>query len=239
MNKLTYFCFLAVILGANSASAPFITPCKAGDNACYVASAQAAVPFIAVGIPELGIKSLDPMEFDVIKGDQGGLSLTFKDTAVTGMKGCNVDGVKHDLTKGKQSVTIRCTVELNGNYKLDGQLLVLPIKGEGKYKINIRDIVIKASTALSTVDGDDGKKHWNIDNWHFTHQTKTGATFKFENLFNGNKVLAGPVEDFVNTNWREVMHEIAPPIVHAIVARVVEAVSALYKAVPAEELFIA
>ncbi|MBQ5153894.1 hypothetical protein EGM85_11620, partial [Macrococcus caseolyticus] len=215
MNKLTYLCFLAVILGANSASAPFITPCKAGDNACYVASAQAAVPFIAVGIPELGIKSLDPMEFDVIKVDQGGLSLTFKDTAVTGMKGCNVDGVKHDLSKGKQSVTIRCTVELNGDYKLDGQLLVLPIKGEGKYKINIRDIVIKASTALSTVDGDDGKKHWNIDNWHFTHQTKTGATFKFENLFNGNKVLAGPVEDFVNTNWREVMHEIAPPIVHA------------------------
>ena len=34
------------------------------------------------------------------------------------------------------------------------------------------------------------------------------------------------------------MHEIAPPIVKAIVQRTVEAVEALYKAVPAEELFI-
>ncbi|KAH9633811.1 hypothetical protein HF086_005445 [Spodoptera exigua] len=180
---------------------------------------------MAVGIPELGIKSLDPMRFDEIKGDQAGLSLTFKDTTVTGMKGCTVDGVK-------------CSVDLNGDYKLGGQLLVLPIRGEGKYHINIRDIVIKASNALVTVDGADGKKHWHIDNWHFTHQVKTGAVFNFDNLFNGNKILAGPVEDFVNSNWRDVMREIAPPIVHAIVARVVEAVEALYKAVPAEELYI-
>ncbi|KAF9417550.1 hypothetical protein HW555_005380 [Spodoptera exigua] len=235
---LTYLSFLAVILGAKSASAPFIKPCKSGDNACVLASAQIAVPIMAVGIPELGIKSLDPMRFDEIKGDQAGLSLTFKDTTVTGMKGCTVDGVKHDLSKAKQSITIRCSVDLNGDYKLGGQLLVLPIRGEGKYHINIRDIVIKASNALVTVDGADGKKHWHIDNWHFTHQVKTGAVFNFDNLFNGNKILAGPVEDFVNSNWRDVMREIAPPIVHAIVARVVEAVEALYKAVPADELYI-
>lgn len=34
------------------------------------------------------------------------------------------------------------------------------------------------------------------------------------------------------------MQEIAPPIVHAIVARSVEAVEALFKAVPAEELYL-
>lgn len=41
----------------------------------------------------------------------------------------------------------------------------------------------------------------------------------------------------MNTNWSDVMKEIAPPIVNAIVSRVVEAVEALYKAVPAEELY--
>ncbi|XP_026744443.1 circadian clock-controlled protein-like [Trichoplusia ni] len=238
MTVIAYFCFLAVILGAKSASAPFIKPCKGGDNACIVSSAQAALPIIAAGIPELGIKSIDPMHLEVIKGDQGGLALTFKDTTVTGMKGCNVDGIKHDIKKAKQIVTIRCSVDLNGLYKLDGQLLVLPIKGEGKYNIKIRDIVIKTTTELKTVPGADGKQHWHIDSWKFASQVKTSARFDFDNLFNGNKILAGPVEDFVNTNWRDVMQEIAPPIVHAIVARVVEGVEALYKAVPANELFI-
>ncbi|KAJ8716875.1 hypothetical protein PYW07_003502 [Mythimna separata] len=238
LNHLTYLCFLAVVIGARSGLAPFIKPCKSGDNACILQSAQAAVPVMAAGIPELGIKSLDPLHFDEIKGDQGGLQLNFRDTTVTGMKGCKVENIKHDLAKSKQVVTIKCTVELTGDYKLAGHLLVLPIRGEGKYHISIRDIVIKANTALVTVDGADGKKHWHIKDWHYTSQVKTNARFNFDNLFDGNKILAGPVEDFVNTSWREVMNEIAPPIVRAIVARTVEAVEALYKAVPAAELFI-
>lgn len=49
--------------------------------------------------------------------------------------------------------------------------------------------MIKATTALVTVDGDDGKEHWHIKDWHYTSQVKTNAKFNFDNLFNGNKVL--------------------------------------------------
>jgi hypothetical protein len=75
-------------------SAPFIKPCPKSDLTCIRASAQAAVPFIAPGIPALGIPSVDPMRLDVIRGDQGGLQLTFKNTVLTGMKDCAVDNVK-------------------------------------------------------------------------------------------------------------------------------------------------
>ncbi|CAB3255077.1 unnamed protein product [Arctia plantaginis] len=235
---LRYLCFLGVVLAARSGSAPFIKPCKSDDSACVLASAQAAVPYLAVGIPELGVKSLDPMFLKEVKGDQGGLSLTFKDTTVTGMKGCKVDAIKHSLKKGKQTMIIRCDVELNGDYDLSGQLLVFPITGNGKYKINIRDIVIKATTTIAMVDGAEGKKHWHVADWHFASDVKTHVQFQFDNLFNGNKILSKPVEDFVNSSWREVMREISPPIVHAIVARVVESVEALYLAVPADQLEI-
>ncbi|XP_075975632.1 protein takeout-like [Anticarsia gemmatalis] len=230
--------FIAFVVASQAAEAPFIKPCKSGDNPCIVASAQAAVPFIAPGIPELGIKSLDPMEFDVIKGDQGGLSLTFRDTTVTGMKGCTVEAVKHDLNKGKQSVTIRCSVDLKGQYALGGQLLVLPISGEGKYHITIQDIIIKASAKVVTVDGEDGEKHWHVDTWQYSSTVRTNAKFEFDNLFNGNKILSDPLHSFVNANWKDVMNEIAPPIVKAIVTRVIDAVKALYKAVPAKYLEI-
>lgn len=50
--------------------------------------------------------------------------------------------------------------------------------------------------------------------------------------------LAEPINQFMNNNWRDVMNEVAGPVVSAIVEGVVNAVEALYKAVPAEELYI-
>lgn len=75
-------------------SAPFITPCKSGDNACAMQSAQVAVPIMATGVPELGIKPLDPLHLDLVKGDTAGLQLTLKNTDVTGMKNCKVEAMK-------------------------------------------------------------------------------------------------------------------------------------------------
>lgn len=50
--------------------------------------------------------------------------------------------------------------------------------------------------------------------------------------------LADPIQQFLNSNWRDVMNEVAPPIVYAIVDGVVKGVEAVYKAIPAEELYI-
>lgn len=235
---IKYILLSALLLGVDCTSVSFITPCKAGDTSCIKSSAQAAVPVFALGIPELGVKSLDPMHLDRVVSKQAGLSLTFEDSTVTGMKGCTIEAIKHDLSKGKQVMTVKCSVDMTGNYNISGQLLIFPIRGQGKYNINIRDIIIKTTTDVLTVDGDDGQKHWHVGNWKFNYLVKTNAHFNFENLFNGNRILAEPVENFLNTNWREVMTEVAEPIVRAIVTQVVEAVEALYKAVPSDQLEI-
>ncbi|CAH2047685.1 unnamed protein product, partial [Iphiclides podalirius] len=236
---LGYLCFVVLFWNANSASAPFIKPCKDGDDKCILASSQAAIPFVAAGIPEFGVQPLDPLRVPHISSDQGTLKLSFKDTVLTGLKDCKIESIKHDRIKGKQTLVLRCSMALEGDYVLDGQLLILPVQGKGKYSIKIRDIVIKTITDLTTEQGGDGKPHWKIVKWRDSFQVKGGATFRFDNLFNGNKVLAEPVVDFANTNWKDVMQEIAPPIVHAIVAEVFKNVEALYKAVPADQLYIA
>ncbi|XP_068633993.1 circadian clock-controlled protein daywake-like [Battus philenor] len=230
--------FIALFWTVHSASAPFIKPCKDGDGACVLASSQAAIPVVAQGIPELGVKSLDPLHVPLITSDQGSLKLTFKDTVLTGLKGCKIDSVKHDRIKGRQTLVFHCNMVLEGDYVLDGQLLILPVQGKGKYKIDIRDIMIKTVTDFKTEQGADGKAHWKITKWRDSFQVKSGVTFEFENLFNGNKVLADPVIEFANSNWKDVMQEIAPPIVHTIITEVVNVVDTLYKAVPAEELYI-
>lgn len=34
---------------------------------------------------------------------------------------------------------LRCDMSLEGDYVLDGQLLILPVQGKGRYKIDIRE----------------------------------------------------------------------------------------------------
>ncbi|CAF4852661.1 unnamed protein product [Pieris macdunnoughi] len=236
MFRILYL--LGLGLSVQCASAPFIKPCKPGDSACILASARAAAPFLLPGIPDLGIKSLDPMHLNVIKSDQGGLKMVFKDTDLTGLKTCTIDNVKMDIAKMKQSVLLKCSkLALKGNYKLSGQLLILPVQGDGPYTIDIRDIVIKVSTDLNTVTGSDGQQHWHISKWKHSYNVLTGAHFSFQNLFNGNTALATPVEEFANSNWKDVMQEIAPPIVHAVLEEIVAAVDNLYAAVPADQLY--
>ncbi|XP_047990160.1 circadian clock-controlled protein daywake-like [Leguminivora glycinivorella] len=234
---LRYFCFLAVILGARSASAPFLTPCKKGDKACIVASAQAMVPILAPGLPELNVPSLDPMLLKVVKSEEAGLRLTLKNTTVTGMKDCTIEDARLDAES--LDVVVRCSVVLRGWYKLRGTILVLPIRGEGKDTIKIRDIVISAKAKLATVKGADGQEHWHIKHWEHSFDVRTKTTFDFDNLFDGNKNLSDPVDAIVNANWKLVMLEIAPPIVRAITERVVDAVEAFFAAVPSRELQIA
>ncbi|XP_026748696.1 circadian clock-controlled protein daywake-like [Galleria mellonella] len=235
---LPFIWFLAVVYSVNCASAPFIKPCKSSDTDCLIASAQAAVPIVAAGIPELGVRSLDPMKIPVVKSNTAGLEVTFSDNVVTGLKGCKIESLKNDLTKNKQVVIMRCSTEWRGNYKMDGQMIVLPVKGEGKCVMTVQDIVIKTTIDLTTVQGDDGKPHWHINKWKHAYDVKTNAKFQFDNLFNGNKILGDPVLNFMNSNWQVVMKEMAGPSIYATSEAVVEAVEAIYKAVPAEELFI-
>lgn len=37
---------------------------------------------------------------------------------------------------------LKCSATLIGDYKLNGKLLILPIEGEGKYKIQIRKFTL-------------------------------------------------------------------------------------------------
>ncbi|XP_046978247.1 protein takeout-like [Vanessa cardui] len=227
---------LLFALNAYTISASFIKPCKPEDSACIISSATQAIPFFAKGQPEMGIEPMDPLKLELIKSDQGGLKIIFKDSTLTGLKDCSVENIKYDTSKMKQHVALKCNLVLTGDYNIDGQLLILTAQGEGKYKIDIRDMLIKAVIDISTVNGKDGKPHWHISKWTYTFDVLTGTTFDFENLFNGNKALAQPVLDFVNTSWKDVMLEIAPPIVDAIVAKVVHSVESLYKFFPIDQL---
>ncbi|CAG9787679.1 unnamed protein product [Diatraea saccharalis] len=84
--------------------------------------------------------------------------------------------------------------------------------------------------------GRDGKKHWHVKKSRFTYKLKDKSRLKFENLFNGNEVLARAANDIIENNSNDVVKELGTPIIKAVVDKIVENINKFYKAVPAEEV---
>ncbi|XP_026319154.1 protein takeout-like [Hyposmocoma kahamanoa] len=218
---------------ANAGLAPYITPCHASDSECLKTSAQKAVPFLAPGIPELGMKSLDPMHIELVRADQAGLKVEFRKTVVKGLRNCVILSMKRHGKK--QSIELKCSVVLVGDYTIGGRLLILPVEGEGKYRIKIRDLIVtvKYDVGEKIMDGD---VYWTLPKWTHSTELQGGAEFQFQNLFNGNKQLSDAVHQFANQNWKDIFQEVAPPIVREIVTAIVLEVSKFFTKVPLKEL---
>nr|BAH97099.1 juvenile hormone binding protein [Bombyx mori] len=229
-------CFLfACAFVASDATdlAKFITPCRPKDTACLKSSAQKAVPFLAAGIADLGIETMDPMTVGRVNTVQAGLHMDFRDTTVRGLRNCVVLNLRR--LYDKTLLDLKCSVTLVGEYTLGGQLLILPIEGTGKYRIRIRDIIMKIILDVEEriVEGD---RYWHVSDWKHSAEDVSKVEYQFQNLFNGNRDLAKTIHDFANSNWREIFQEVAPPMVKAIVSKIIHETFKLFDKVPIKDL---
>ncbi|XP_026319262.1 uncharacterized protein LOC113229796 [Hyposmocoma kahamanoa] len=188
--------FMAVsFVRGNSVS--FITPCKATDSKCIKNNIATAIPFFVKGIPELNIKTLDPLTLKKVDASRSGLKFVIIDGVVEGMKSCVPKKASRDAEKGKLFIKLQCDGKLDGQYELNGQLLILPIRGKGAVHAVLRKLVISAEIDLNEKVGEDGKKHWEIKNSKHSFELKDKADVVFENLFEGNEILGFQLKPFI------------------------------------------
>ncbi|CAG9562796.1 unnamed protein product [Danaus chrysippus] len=234
-----YLCFAAIAAAISCATGgalpSFIKACSASDpnlNQCIENVITSAGPKFARGIPELGIKPLDPVELGRVVVDNPALKLTFDDTVVTGLAGFRINTFKLFPEKGKAVVDFTANVTLKAHYVMDGQVLILPIKGDGQAKIKITNLNINVKYDYKTVDG-----FWTVTG-HKDEYKMDRAQFKFTNLFNGNKELAETIDAVINEHWEPVIRDIAPVAFKTIINACVNEAKKLYAAVPANQLLL-
>ncbi|KAJ8716877.1 hypothetical protein PYW07_003504 [Mythimna separata] len=260
---------LCLAAGAFAGTLPsFITPCSRSDpqlNACIEKVITAAGSKFTEGIPELGIKPLDPVELGTVFVDNPALKLTFTDTVVTGLKGFRVNSYKINPDKGKATLDFTANVTLKAHYDMDGQVLILPIRGNGQSRIKITNLNIVVKYDFVEKDG-----HWVVPSYK-DHYKMDRAQFKFTNLFNGNKELAQTTErssrsawiksrscsqlyrpeycylevlngetihQVININWEPVMRDIGPVAFQQIIKACVDESKKLFAAVPLSQLLL-
>ncbi|XP_047522209.1 protein takeout-like [Pieris napi] len=215
---------------------PFeLTKCLSTDSKCLKSVTQALIPKFAPGLPIFNIKSLDPMEIEKVDASTPNLKLFLSNMKVTGLKGCTAKKVERDAAKKMISVTLLCTVDAEGNYDMKGRLLFLPLEGNDKFQVKLNKAIFKVEGKYDEITR-DGKAYWDIKTWDHAYKLQEKSSVHFENLFNGNKDLAKAAQDVIESNGNEIIDEVGPPVVKAIVSRLVEAVQEFFHAMPAENL---
>lgn len=92
------------------------------------------------GYPELGLPIFDPLKIEKMNIEQGGngpvnLKINLRNIKLGGLsdiKFSKIDGFRKDYDKARMELRFKYPVlSIEGPYKLDGKVLVLPVQGDG------------------------------------------------------------------------------------------------------------
>lgn len=196
------------------------------------------------GSKSLGVLPTDPLFLSHLEiGQSNGpvsLDLKFKDINIHGLKKIQTTGpAKADFKNGFEleiPVSVPEGLALKGHYQINGKVLVLPITGEGECELHLENV-----TALAHLKGKDitkdGEKYLEVTDFTFQFDT-TRFRLNFQNLFNGNKELGTQMNQFLNDNWKDILHELKPAITDAFGAVFAEITNRIFLKVPSSKLFL-
>ncbi|RZF33318.1 hypothetical protein LSTR_LSTR007663 [Laodelphax striatellus] len=197
--------------------------CKRNDpdlNNCLKAAIKGILPELVKGIPSLGVWPLDPLSIQNLQIKQGSgpvsIDLTFININMTGIRSLTLKTVDANWDKYSLDSTgdLSEPIILEGDYNIDGKVLILPISGTGKCKLTLDDV--QAAMGLRGKElVKDKKVHMDVEKFDFRFNT-TKLHLYFGNLFNGDKALGDNMNTFLNQNWDEILKELKPAIEEAL-----------------------
>lgn len=159
------------------------------------------------------------------------------------------------MTKKNRIVLQADSLSTVGDYIVDGQILILPIKGNGKSNITMGKlmllpifIIVKLISFTFAVDVDlsidfvgvpyekDGASYMKADQIKMTIDTKK-MFYKVDNLFNGDKELGDNMNLFLNENWQEIFFEVRDSLGNAYSSVFGDVINGVFSKYPYEKYF--
>ncbi|KAK5638724.1 hypothetical protein RI129_013019 [Pyrocoelia pectoralis] len=186
-------------------------------------------------IPELSLPSMHPMKITKIEipaSDSGSFSLHQKVTDVEVHNLINSEVSSSELTLGDEEHHLKIKVfnplvNITGNYELDGKVMLLEVKGQGPFVIQL---------VSGKFIEKNGKKYLTIEETTFKVEPQH-AVIKFDNLFNGNQELGKSVNDIFNQNWKDLYGELGSSYEEAIGQFIQESFRRIFAKVSFDDLF--
>ncbi|XP_016660196.1 protein takeout-like isoform X1 [Acyrthosiphon pisum] len=237
---------ITVISEISGRSLPsYIKPCKRDDpniNECLMNLLENIRPYISKGIPEMHILPLDPVLVPsvTLKQDSAGsvnFVALFTDLKGYGAKNFQMQTIKANFKNQSLEIDLNLPFfRIESRYEVNGKILILPIKGNGKFVGNVTNAEAKIKFDLIIVKKKNNKNFIEIKPKKIT--LELGAVkLHFSNLFNGNKQLGDQTNRFINDNWKDLMKEIRPLLEDTVVTIVMGILKPVFETFSMDDLF--
>ncbi|XP_054087996.1 circadian clock-controlled protein daywake isoform X1 [Zeugodacus cucurbitae] len=250
-NQKQVLLILSAVLSIQSCVFAFefpepITRCHFADEKCMIEQAHKLFEKAATGVPERDIPALEPMKLDKIEmlGDKNSalkIDLIMNDVEIhnyTKARVISIKGFSKNLSKPMKLVSqnINPRITIKSKYKINGNILVLPIRGEGELTMVLDNVKTRFSTTLK-VEKRDGKHFLSGDTIKLETQMDN-VHIDMTNLFNGDKTLSESMLQVMNENWRLLSDDLTPIINKALGNKVKELLQKFFKDIPYEDYFL-
>lgn len=156
------------------------------------------------------------MKIDHVVVDQSGatsafnLRSSFKNSEIHGLSTSTVKKTAAKFKKfAMKSDAYTKRMDFVGHYTMKGQILVLPIVGEGFANVSMNELTTRHEMQGEYFQGSDNNTYVNITSYKIKFTPKW-VTFRFDNLFNGDKTLGETMNRFMNNNWEPVFYGLIP-----------------------------
>ncbi|XP_058444312.1 circadian clock-controlled protein daywake-like [Malaya genurostris] len=219
----------------------FIKTCRFADKdfiGCSTESVQGLFDKLVTGIEGLEhVGTIDPMKISKIRILQGdgpvSVNASLSKVIVTGFAQTKV--VRNVVNSKDFSWDTHIQLpkmRLEGNYLMQGRILVIPLNGHGKcwFEPSGMDIVMKTTTNLYERDN---HVFYNVTDSKVDY-TISGLKLHMGNLFEGVKVLEDSTNQYLNDNWRPVSEALKPIIAKTIEDILLAIMQSIFHQIPAE-----
>uniref|UniRef100_A0A1A9ZDH0 Uncharacterized protein n=1 Tax=Glossina pallidipes TaxID=7398 RepID=A0A1A9ZDH0_GLOPL len=208
---------VCVIFQICSGSLPSnINKCKISDHVCIAKSINDVIRLYPKGNPSFGFVDISEIKRPkiILSEDKNrqksslGLNLIVENAVLYGLENAKVTSVSgFDPNISKITLTADVmNLRLTGDYNVNGNILLLQLKGKGKGEIKSKRTTFKATVDVR-VEKRNGKNYLAINRIKMDIQPHD-LHVSLDNLFDGNKELTESLNETINKNWRDFWMEL-------------------------------
>ncbi|XP_068617371.1 uncharacterized protein [Battus philenor] len=221
---------------SNASIASYNKVCKAHDRDCRLASnLQIAFPYIADGIPELGMPPAEPMKFENVTLQHEDFKLVLLNMDVISLKKCKFLDFNQNEVESTFKFTLDCPLKASGKYRFLGKIFIFDVDNEGDFTIQTDSVKTTFDIKAEETQGTDGKKYWNLLGYNYSFDLEK-IHIGLDNLFSGDIEPNNPFFTFFNKNWSSSSIEIGKPIADISTQYFFEVLQTFFLRVPIDQL---
>ncbi|XP_043250259.1 protein takeout-like [Colletes gigas] len=210
-------------------------------NQCIATAARDAIVSIAGGLKSFKILPIEPLAVDSMKigESEGSVSLRqeYRNIKLYGLtKDLEIRNYNIDWDKCLLSSDSFCPqVNFVADYKVDGKILLLPVRGSGKSNITMYDLRTHNDLYCEKYEK-NGETYLKVKK-NVVKLSPARVTMQFDNLFDGDTLLGEQMNRFINENSDLLFKELQSPYEETFGLVFAKIANDIFSRVPVNKIF--